>query len=202
MAKINICKPSYEIWELPEKPEEFIAKVARVCYRSEGSGPEADRRLLKSLVDNGHLAMIEFQSATVVARCDRGIANELVRHRIASYAQESQRYVNYDKRGYDFVIPEGTPEPRAELMVKVFQLAADAYEQLIDEGAKPEEACYVLPRSSMTRIVMRYNLREWRHVFSLRCDRHAHPMMRSLMGEVLSEFKRRVPYVYDDLDVQ
>jgi len=128
-----------------------------------------------------------------------------VRHRIASYSQESTRYANYarDKFGREITVikPHFWAEDDARYAIwrEAMEGTERAYLALIDAGATAQEARSVLPNSLKTEIVMTTNLREWRHVFRLRCDTPAHPQMRQVMLPLLAEFARRVPVLFSDL---
>ena len=157
---------------------------------------------MKKLIKSGHEAMIEHYSITVRIICDRGVSHEIVRHRIASYAQESTRYCNYGKDGEITVIEPffWTEEsPEYQLWRTTCLVAEDTYLYLIDLGASPQEARSVLPNSLKTEIIVTMNLREWRHFFRLRTSIAAHPQMREIVIPILTEFKNRIPVVFDDI---
>lgn len=204
MSSVNFIEQHHEILGIYKAdgytaPHDFIATVARTCYQSESKGADADERLVRSLVKMGHHAMLEHSFMSVRFVTDRAIANEIVRHRLFSFAQESTRYCNYDNNGFEFVIPPvDTREERLP-----FELACEdaalAYEHLIGEGFKPEIARAVLPLCTATRIVVSGNMREWRHFFQLRCDVHAHPQIRELATALLDDVKQRVPVLFDDI---
>lgn len=181
-------------------PHTFIADVARTCYRSTGIGDGADRRLVASLVENGHTAMVEHSFLSVEFVTDRAVANEIVRHRHFSFAQESTRYVNYGRRGFEFVMPDPITPVHRMLVEGTCEYAAEAYDSLVSSGAPAEIARSVLPLCTATRIVVSGNFTEWRHFFKLRCDRRAHPMMRSLATPLLVELRGLVPVVFDDIE--
>ena len=153
----------------------------------------------------GHLSVIEHANATVRIVCDRGVTHEIVRHRLASYSQESTRYANYanQKFGNEITVikpcfwKEGTPE--FELWSESMTHSEKIYLDLIEGGASPQQARSVLPNSLKTEIVVTCNLREWRHIFTLRCDTPAHPQMREIMLPLLGEFHKRLPVIFDDL---
>jgi thymidylate synthase (FAD) len=183
-----------------------IERAGRVCYKSEerisaDSAESFIRRLLKS----GHESVLEHEKITVTVICDRGVSHEIVRHRIASYSQESTRYCNYagDRFGNEltFIQPcffEET-DPKYQLWKEQMQRCEDAYFALIQSGAKPEEARSVLPNSLKTELVITMDLREWRHFFRLRTAPAAHPQMRELAFALLNAFQRDVPVLFDDL---
>jgi thymidylate synthase (FAD) len=220
----------------------FIEIVARTCYKSEDKITEdSARKMVQNLISRGHEAMIEFYDITVKFVCDRGVSHEIVRHRMASYAQESTRYCNYAKDKFDnqitFVIPswmniqEGTykvewPEndfymivsentgtwmpleekdgetrPKKDYMLWVDMMVRSEhnYNQLIEAGWQPQQARAILPNSLKTEINVKYNLREWRHFFKLRCSAAAHPQMRELTIPLLAEFQSKIPVIFDDI---
>jgi thymidylate synthase (FAD) len=183
-----------------------IELAGRTCYKSEDKiTDDSAGRFVKMIIKSGHESVIEHSSASVRFVCDRGVTHELVRHRIAAFSQESTRYCNYSKEKFGdeitvirplFFKPGG---PAYERWEQAMQDAETAYMELLQAGAKPEEARSVLPNSLKTEIVMTANLREWRHVFRLRCARRAHPQIREIMLPLLGEMHERIPAVFDDL---
>jgi thymidylate synthase (FAD) len=204
-----IIKPSFHI-ESPIDGQAMLKRIeaaGRTCYRSEGriapgSAPDFVRRIMR----RGHQSVIEHESVTVRFICDRGVSHELVRHRLASYSQESTRYCDYspDGRvgGLVFILPrwlESEQSPGYGVWEASLRAAEHAYISLRSQGWTPQQARAVLPNSLKTEIVMTANLREWRHVFQMRADVAAHPQMRELMVPLLAEFKRRIPVIFDDI---
>ncbi len=165
------------------------------------SAPDFIRRIIKS----GHHSVLEHVSITVKLVCDRGVTHELVRHRLASYSQESTRYANYsrDRFGKEITVvkppfwPEDSPPYRQ--WYEAMKAAETHYMRLSEMGASPQEARSVLPNSLKTEIVMTCNIREWRHVFQLRCSPQAHPQIRQVMLPLLEEFHQKIPVLFDDL---
>lgn len=204
---MRVIKPSHEILSLPSREILRLLELAgRTCYKSEDKmTPETAEPFIARILKSGHESVIEHASATVRFVCDRGVTHELVRHRLASYSQESTRYANYakDRFGGEITVirpcfwPEGSPEYAAWLAA--MEAAERAYLSLIEGGAKPQEARSVLPNSLKTEIVMTANMREWRHVFKLRCDSPAHPQIREIMLPLLGEFHERLPVLFADL---
>lgn len=229
---MKIIEPKYEILtEISEggiKELQQIERVARVCYKSEDKivpdGSSA-KKLVGFLVKQGHEAMLEHSQLSVLFTCDRAIANELARHRIASFAQESTRYCNYagEKFGGElsFIKPYYIPDEPNENAIRgalVEELAAlekdnllfsnwfwtcqdaeEHYRDLIELGMRPEQARCVLPLCLKTEIVVTANYREWRNVFKLRTPVAAHPQMRELMCPLLLELQKKIPVVFDDI---
>ena len=188
-----------------------IEYIARTCYKSEDMMTDLSAvKMVKSLINRGHEAMLEHEKISVKFIVDRGVSHELVRHRVASYAQESTRYCNYskDKFGNEltFISPcfwsKGSRE--YEEWYAAMNSAEDIYFELIDWGVPPEQARTVLPNSIKTEIVMTANLREWRHFFKLRAigtTGKPHPQMLEVTVPLLAEFKALIPVVFDDLIV-
>lgn len=205
---MKIIEPYFEILE-PIDGDSILRKVeraGRTCYKSEnritaGSAEDFIRRILNS----GHHSVIEHISITVKFICDRGVSHELVRHRLASYSQESTRYANYSKDRFGKEITVIKPCFWAEdssaygEWKEAMQEAEAHYMRLMDIGTRPQEARNVLPNSLKTEVIMTCNLREWRHVFMLRCSSQAHPQIRELMLPLLEEFHKGIPVLFDDL---
>lgn len=208
---MRVIEPSYEILTPISEGgiEELkqLERIARVCYKSEDhitEDGESAKKLIRSLINSGHHAMLEHGVISVWFCCDRGISHELVRHRVASFAQESTRYCNYanDKFGNEltFIKPYFFEDSvRYSLWEQQMKDAEETYLDLIATGAKPEEARSVLPNSLKTEIVVTANYREWRHIFELRCAPNAHPQMRELMLPLMDEFSARIPVLFDDV---
>jgi thymidylate synthase (FAD) len=221
---MKLIKPFYEIITPINKNEilKTIEKISRTCYKSEDKITETSaEEMIKSLIKRGHEAMLEFFDITVKFTCDRGVSHELVRHRIASFAQESTRYCNYSKDKFDnqvtFIIPEWTsfkegiyPQKPVIILQKekyegegswfYHMLHSESiYEELIAKGWQPQQARAVLPNSLKTEINVKMNLREWRHFFKLRVAVVAHPQMRELTRPLLDEMKIKLPILFDDI---
>jgi thymidylate synthase (FAD) len=195
-----------------QKMLEKIEQVARTCYKSEGKIQEGSAaKMVASLIKSGHEAMLEHASVTVKFVVDRGISHELVRHRLASFAQESTRYCNYSKDDFGseitFIIPEYL-EYKSEgwnIWKESMKQAEDAYFKMLDFGLSPQQARAVLPNSLKTEVVMTANLREWRHFFKLRAlgtTGKPHPQMLEVTVPLLEDMKNLIPVVFDDLVVK
>lgn len=194
-----------------QKMLEKIEQVARTCYKSEGKIQEGSAaKLVAGLIKSGHEAMLEHASVTVKFVVDRGISHELVRHRLASFAQESTRYCNYSKDDFGseitFIIPDYL-EYKSEgwnIWKESMKQAEDAYFKMLDFGLSPQQARAVLPNSLKTEVVMTANLREWRHFFKLRAlgtTGKPHPQMLEVAVPLLEDMKNLIPVVFDDLVV-
>ena len=186
-----------------------IERCARVCYKSEDRITDGSaEKMVAALIRSGHEAMLEHYSFTVKFICDRGIANELVRHRIASFAQESSRYCCYAKDKFGKELTFINPcfwEPDSDNYARWFHEMDEAektYLAMIEDGATPEQARDILPISIKTEIVMTANLREWRHFFKLRAEEvtgKPHPQMLEITIPFLNELKQKIPVVFDDI---
>jgi thymidylate synthase (FAD) len=209
---VRIVEPSFSFESEVDRDRilRHIERAGRTCYKSEGKiGEGTAAAFVKSLVKRGHESVLEHVSLTVRVVCDRGVSHEIVRHRIASYSQESTRYCNYadDKFGgsVSFIRPffwnDGTPGSKEKMRIwtEAMQASEDAYLALLEKGANAQEARSVLPNSLRTELVMTMDLREWRHFFKLRCSPASHPQMRELAVPMLAEFRRLLPEVFDDL---
>ncbi|KXK29520.1 MAG: thymidylate synthase [Candidatus Brocadia sinica] len=165
--------------------------------------------MLKKILDMNHESVIEHYNITVRIICDRGITHEIVRHRMASYTQESTRYCNYSAGKFGGEITVINPcfwnsaseadKKKYEVWEKAMKEAEKAYLELINLGATPQEARNVLPNSLKTEIVVTMNLREWRHFFKLRTSNAAHPQIREVACPLLDQFKKRIPVIFDDI---
>ena len=205
---MKIISPSFQILtEINgEKILEDIELFGRTAYKSSDKiSEDSARKFVSMLVRRGHESVIEHISITVKIVCNRGVSHELVRHRIASYTQESTRFCNYnnDRFGKEitFIKPiffeEGSLEYNFWRMACLFSELS--YSQLIVAGAKPEEARDVLNNALATEIVVTMNLRSWRNFFKLRTSIQAHPQMREIAIPMLQEFKSLIPIIFDDI---
>lgn len=205
---MKIIEPGFEIVDLLDGNEMLkrIERAGRVCYKSEaGITNDSAIRFVKNIIRSGHESVIEHEKITVKIICDRGVSHEIVRHRIASYSQESTRYCNYyaEKFGNEltFIKPYFWNKDFAKYKIweNTMLYIEKAYMELIEAGAKPQEARSILPNSLKTEIIVTMNLREWRHFFKLRADKAAHPQMRQIALPLLKEFQNEIPVIFDNL---
>lgn len=210
---MKIVKADYEIIDELDGAAilKKIERIARVCYKSEDKISDGSaEKMVAALIKSGHEAMLEHFSFSVKFTVDRGISHEIVRHRLASYAQESTRYCNYsgDKFGAEITVicPVG---PMKNINAYSHwewgcKCAEKAYFQMIANGASPQMARSTLPTSLKTEIVMTTNLREWRHFFKLRAagtTGRPHPQMLEVMVPLLYDLRNKIPVVFDDIDI-
>lgn len=182
---------------------EKLEMAARTCYRSHDATAEGSAEaLIARCIEKGHESVLEHVSLSLYLTVDRAVSHELVRHRIASYCQESQRYVAYRGESIDVIQPEWiavAPEIHRNLWQQSAQHAANAYRELLARGVAAQNARSVLPNCTATHVVMTANIREWRHVLRLRTSPAAHPDMRHIMGMILADFQARYPVLFNDI---
>lgn len=205
---MKIIEPYYEILDELNGREilKKIERIGRVCYKSEDLiTDDSAERFVGNILKRGHESVIEHEKISVKMVCDRGVTHEIVRHRVASYSQESTRYCNYqkDKFGNEltFIKPVFWKEnsPEYALWLQTMQNIETQYMQIVALGATAQEARSILPNSLKTELVVTMNLREWRHFFRLRTAAAAHPQMREIAGMVLDGFRREIPVVFDEI---
>lgn len=183
-----------------------LERCGRVCYKSEAKITDTSApAFVAGIIKRGHEAVLEHCSFTVKFICDRGVSHEIVRHRVASYCQESTRYCNYSKDGFGSEITVIKPCFLAEdsdgmkEWKSAMRFAEDHYFSLLDFGCSPQEARSVLPNSLKTEVVMTANIREWRHFLKLRCSPAAHPQMREVALILLEKVHALIPVCFDDI---
>ena len=205
---MRVIEPQVEILDEIDSDEILrkIERAGRVCYKSEDRiTADSARVFIRNILKSGHEYVIEHEKISVRIVCDRGVTHEIVRHRIASYSQESTRYCNYskDKFGNEltFIKPcfweKGSLE--YQKWEQAMQMIEDTYNEMIAMGAKPQEARSILPNSLKTELIVTMDLREWRHFFRLRTAERAHPQMREVVGMLLEEMKGKIDVLFDDL---
>lgn len=209
---MKIVSPSFEIMSpVGADMLKGVELAGRTCYKSEDRISEwSAKEFVGMLIRKGHESVLEHEKITVRFVCDRGVSHEIVRHRLASFSQESTRYCNYgsDKFGREltFIRPFSTTKKGEESRIEseivwdsAMMAAERAYLDLLDCGWSAQQARSVLPNSLKTEIVVTANLREWRTIFRQRTSAAAHPQMRELMCPLLDELKKRIPVVFDDI---
>lgn len=211
---MQLVKPSFEIkWHMSRQETlELLEWAGRTCYKSqERIGPGTAEKFVRMIRSREHDSVIEHVSATVKFVIDRGVSHELVRHRLASYSQESTRFCDYEGGHVTFVIPpwvdiepgifelvSGTRNAEAVTWARHMLHCEIAYKELREAGWKPEQARSVLPNSLKTEVVATYNLRTWRHVFKMRTAEKCHPQMKEVMRPLAMEFLKELPEIFSD----
>jgi len=231
-ASFEILRPHMDGPDAKNAIYQLIEQAGRTCYKSESAiTPESSAAFIQKIVKNHHEAMLEHASMTVKFIVDRGVSHELVRHRIASFAQESTRYCNYskDKFGNEITviepcffkdIPEEvrndifrylvmnkqpTPHEIAYgLWREACYMAEERYFKMLENGCTPQEARSVLPNSLKTEIIVTANMREWRHFFKLRAAGETgapHPQMAEVAIPLLKKCKEYMPELFSDINI-
>lgn len=190
-----------------------IERIGRVCYKSEDKITDGSaEKFIRGIIKRGHESVIEHESISVRFICDRGVSHEIVRHRIASYSQESTRYCNYAQEkygnqitcidiatGFQYDLNDENDRKKYDVWVEAMENAEKSYFKLIELGATPQEARSVLPNSLKTEIVVTMNIRGWRNFFKLRAANAAHPQIREVSNMLLKLFAERYPVFFEDL---
>lgn len=188
-----------------ESPMKLIEQAGRTCYKSESkTSKDSWKPFVNMIKSKGHESVLEHVSATIRIICDRGVSHEIVRHRIASFSQESTRYCNYSptKKSMTFVkpfwysLPDVSPDKIAHFK-DAMRLAEVAYNKLIELGSTPQEARAVLPNALKTEIVATMNLRSWKHFLELRLSPQAHPDMRIVARLIKDQLMFNFPVVFE-----
>jgi thymidylate synthase (FAD) len=203
-----------------------IERCGRICYKSEERITDGSaEKFVSKICRNRHESVLEHASATAVVVCSRSASHQLVRHRIAAYSQESQRYVNYTKKGYEVVAPPSVlvapgqyeladtmdghaivagplfETPRGHSWMKQMGRAFQEYDDELASGVRPEDARYVLPNACKTELAVTFNMRVWRHVFRERAlNDHAQWEIRGIMRGLYAEMTAKLPSVFGDLE--
>jgi len=192
-----------------------IEKAGRTCYKSEDriGDQQGAEEFVARIMKSGHQSVIEHVNVTVRFITNRGVTHEIVRHRLASYSQESTRYCNYakDKFGNEITLirpywwnhvginEEGDINLAKAHWKCAMENAETRYFELLKSGLPAQAARGVLPNDLKTEIVMTANLREWLHFFRLRTAAAAHPDLRLLSVPLLAMFRQHIPVIYDDI---
>jgi len=222
---MKIIKPYIEVLSEIDtsKIMKNIEACGRVCYKSETNATfESADIFVRNIIKRGHESVLEHEKLTVRFVCDRGVSHEIVRHRLASFSQESTRYCNYsnDKFGNELTFirpcfwrdsdldlsgnghgfdPVRFNDPQYIVWRRSIQNAENDYNTLVALGAKPEEARSVLPNSLKTEIIVTMNMRELRHFLKLRTAKAAHPQMREVANMLLEYVKEKLPVLFEDI---
>lgn len=180
-----------------------IEECGRICYKSENKIDDGTaEKFVGNIIKRGHESVLEHISFSVRFVTDRAVTHELVRHRLASFSQESQRYVAYDG-DMEFIRQVDMNMVSEAAWQDCMEVSEAAYIALRKNvKLSPQLARSVLPNSTKTEIIVTANLREWRHILKLRTSKAAHPQMRALMIPLLNKLKKLIPIVFDDIEVE
>lgn len=188
-----------ELISVTENPEAVIERAARVCYQS-GDKIAEDRgsQLLPKLLAAGHESPFEHAYATfLISGCSRAMTHQLVRHRLMAVSQKSQRYVS--EKGFEFVVPPSVPPERVDEFRDDMESIRRMYAKWKDLGLRNEDARFVLPNACATELVISANFREFRHIFTVRCSRHAQWEIREACLRMLETLHGLAPSVFEDI---
>ncbi len=201
---MKIVTPFAELLWITSEPERQIEKAGRTCYKSENKITENSAGIFSKMMrERGHHAMLEHAAASFRIITDRGISHEIVRHRLASYAQESTRYCNYSLNKFEnhcsFIEPPDLTDTQHEIWRNSCEEAEKDYFAMLKAGCHAQIARSVLPTCLKTELVMTANFREWRHFIALRGSKAAHPQIRPIALEIWRVLMNHAPGVFDDL---
>ena len=198
-----------------------LERACRTCYRSEDTISDTSyKTLLKNCINRGHESILEHEKISIRMICDIGVYKDLTRHRIASFSIESTRYCNYGRDKFDnqikFIKPvfytdtwidrnyEGSTmtedEHKSMLWYRCMEDIEESYLNMTKIGCKPDELRMLLPHSTAAEVNMTANIREWKHILSLRCTNHAHPAIQQILIPLLLKFKEDMPEIFDSVD--
>jgi thymidylate synthase (FAD) len=195
---VTLITPVSQILTYPE----LIEKACRTCYKSEDKIKEGSAQaLITRCIKSGHHSILEHCSVSYRFLCSRACSHQLVRSRLASYSQESQRYVDAAKKGMQVIVPPTiNTEYQRDVFLKSCQSCYDSYLNLRDLGVLPEDARFLLPNACKTEVFTTMNLRAWRHFIELRgLNKHAQWEIRKLALAILYELNTYIPVFFVDL---
>ncbi len=195
-----IVEQSVTLLSHTAEPEVLLERAGRTCYKSEDKiNEDSAKKFVDMICKRNHESVLEHAVATLLFTTDRGITHELVRHRIASYSQESTRYVNYYKKGEIRVVkPLALTDVQTSAWLMAMAAAERHYNTMMNIGCTPEIARDVLPTCLAADIVVTANFREWKHIIKLRTAKAAHPKIRSLIGTAKAILQGISPTVFKD----
>lgn len=205
---MRIIKPWIEVENFDGKQiMKNIERACRTCYRSENLiTEESYKNLLKNCINRGHESVLEHEKITIRMCCDVGVYKDLTRHRFASFSIESTRYCNYGKDKFDRelkVIKPCNIDENSNLYAfwkNAMERIEMNYLHMTDNGATPDQMRMILPHSTAAEVTMTANIREWRHILSLRCAKMTHPAIRQLLIPLLLKFKEEMPELFNNID--
>jgi len=182
-------------------PLDLIEYAGRVDYGKKSLDKMGERDIIRRWIESGHQSMIEMVDATFSIECSRVVSHELVRHRLASFQQESQRYVKYEDDSPEdlFMIPPEVDGEARNIMQESLRQSLEAYKKLRDLGVKGQFARYALPNATRTRLIMKSNLREWRHIITLRMHSSAQPEAQEIAKIIWGELMPHFPEIFGDI---
>lgn len=208
VAYMKIIEPVVEVEKVDyNKIMRNLERACRTCYRSEDKiTEESYKTLLKNCINRGHESILEHEKITIRMTCDIGVYKDLTRHRHASFSIESTRYCNYGKDKFDnqikFIKPVNMEE-NTELYnewEKSLEEIESHYIKMVSLNATPDQMRMILPHSTAAEVTMTANIREWKHILSLRCTKHAHPAVEQVMIPLLLHLKKNMPEIFENIE--
>lgn len=204
---MKIIEPKMEVEKFDGKAiMKRLERACRTCYRSEGSiTDESYKTLLNNCITRGHESILEHEKITIRMTCDIGVYKDLTRHRIASFSVESTRYCNYGKDKFDNEIKVMRPcniDPNSKLYehwTTAMEQIEKEYLDMSKEGATADQLRMLLPHSTAAEVTMTANIREWKHIFNLRANNHAHPAIQQVLIPLLLLFKKEMPEIFSNV---
>jgi thymidylate synthase (FAD) len=207
---MKVIEPSYEILTTIDRDKilKDIESAGRTCYKSEDRiTNQSAPKFVKMILEKAHGSVIEHQHLSVKFIVDRGVSHELVRHRLASFSQESTRYCNYTKGKFDgemtYIKPLFWKESsdNYKYWLEAMEAVEHLYRSMVMRGASAQEARSILPNSLKTEIVVTSNLRHWREILKQRCHKSAHPQIREVMIPLLIELQLELPEIFNGIEL-
>lgn len=189
-----------ELLRLTERPLNLISEAYRICYASAPKDdPEEENKFIKACIRNQHTSPLEHAAATfLISDISRPCSQQIERHRIASYTQESQRYVNAENA--TFIMPNSVLSSQGyEVYVDFLKQAQYIYSCLVKNGVKKEDARFVLPQAVTTKMMMTINFRALRNFLNLRLDVHAQWEVRQVAAMMVAELSNVSPELVDTI---
>lgn len=205
---MKIIEPTVEIEKVNyNQIMKNLERACRTCYRSEDKTTEESyKTLLKNCITRGHESILEHEKITIRMICDIGVYKDLTRHRIASFSIESTRYCNYGKDKFNnqikFIKPVNIEE--GTNLYEEWKTSCEEIEKhyikMAQLGATPDQMRMILPHSTAALVTMTANIREWKHILSLRATKHAHPAVEQVMIPLLVHFKKNMPEIFENIE--
>ncbi len=188
-----------ELLAITPNSEQIIELAARTCYQSTDRATDSSAaELLPRLLRAGHESPFEHACATFrLTGCSRAMTHQLVRHRMMSVSQKSQRYVS--EKTFEYILPPSIPAEYTEDYHQDMETIRQMYEKWKNRGLRNEDARFVLPNACATELVISANFREYRHIFNVRCTPHAQWEIREVCTLMLAELQRHAPHAFGDL---
>ena len=206
MREVNSMK--VRLINYTKDPEKIVAQSARLCYSAldiedlrEKLSDESIMKLIKKIMKLGHYSVLEHATFTfAIEGISRVTSHQLVRHRLASFSQQSQRYVKIKEKGFPYVVPKSIEknEKLAKIFIDTLKELDGIYRLLLSHNIKAEDARYILPQAVTTKIIISANARELLHIFKLRCCNRAQWEIREIAMNMLKEVKSIAPTIFEN----